>query len=133
MTSLENFNRRPAGPAFSQPDAFFDLFYLFAGDPALDSDDVRLRQLVSRMRQTIGQLAVIGKNNDSRRIGVQPAHTEDTLRTMDQIDRLFPALGIAIRADHAPRLIQQKIDLSDRANRFTVYGDNVLIRIDKGR
>ena len=93
MSAFEDFYRRPAGFAFGQPDSFFELLDLFAGNFTFDPDDIGLGNSVSGMRQPVRQLAIVGQDNQAGGIGVESADTKDSLVGMDKVNGLFLPLG----------------------------------------
>jgi len=74
------------------------------------------------MCEPVGQLAVIGQDNQAGGIGVESADAKDTLVSTDKINGLFPAARITVRTDDALGLIQKKIDFLCRANFFAEDG-----------
>jgi hypothetical protein len=57
---------------------------LFADGGALDHRPVGLVDLEARVRQPVGEVAVVGQQDQPRRIGVEPPHRIEPLRCLHE-------------------------------------------------
>ena len=65
---------------------------------ALDIGDVGLLDAVARMREPVGEIAVVREQEHAARVDVQPADRNDARLVADEIDDGRAALGIAARS-----------------------------------
>jgi len=72
-------------------------------------------KVVARVGQTVGEVAVVGQQQQPRRVHVQPAHGKepDARRVVHQVHGPPPPVVVGVRADDAPGLEQQHVDLAD--------------------
>ena len=75
--------------------------------------EVGLEHLVGRMCHAVGELSVIGEQDEPRGLGVQPADVEesDTVRHPLQVGEIWAALRIVHRRDDATRLVEHVVDV----------------------
>lgn len=80
---------------------------------AVECDVVALRNLVARMTQSICELPIVGEDEKSGRIKVEPpdAIESRTRWMLNKIDRARAPLRVAIGADRAPRLEEDDVDV----------------------
>ena len=90
---------------------------------------VDLLDAVPRMREPVGQLAVVGDEDQPFARHVEPADAEGARRVgRQQVDDARPAGRIARRADHARRLVDGKVDeLRPACSDFAVDADFLLL------
>ena len=79
------------------------------GRIALDLGDVDLVDLVARVREPVGELAVVGEQEHTGRVGVEPADRDDARRMVDEVDDRRPAARVARRRDDPGRLVQEHV------------------------
>jgi len=82
----------------------------------------------------VGELAVVGQQDQAGRVRVQPADREQAKGAADQADDGRASLRIARRRDDARRLVDRVDDASDRvvANAPAVERD-LVARLDPAR
>ncbi len=131
------FRRAPsfAGVAVVEEHAVLELAEGLVIDPAAHGDVIRLVHLVTRVTQAVGELAVVGQQQESGGVHVQTPDGEETRfrRMLDEIDRARATLGIAVRADHAARLEEHDVDRPLRPHDLPVDDDAVVFGINPGR
>ena len=71
---------------------------------------VLLLHPVGGMGEAVGQLAVVGQQQETLGVGVQASHGEHPGLPGHQAHRCGPALGIGRGRDRAPRLVEQVVD-----------------------
>jgi uncharacterized protein with GYD domain len=79
------------------------------GGLALDLGLVDLLDLVARMREPVRELAVVGEQERSGRVGVQPPDGDDPRGMLDELDDGGPALWVAGGGDHARGLVEEHV------------------------
>ena len=72
--------------------------------------DVDLLDLVARVREAVGERAVVGQEQHAGGVGVEAADRDDSRRVVDQLDDGRPAAGVAGGGDDAGRLVQEHVD-----------------------
>ncbi len=86
------------------------------------------------MRHTIGQLAVVGDQQQAFRFLVEPADCENPFAKLrEQVDDARTSRRIVIRADNSSRLVERKVDLALQLNLFAVEFNLLGIRIGTER
>ena len=99
------------GKTFGQVNTLAELGQILGLDAAGNFDDVRLLHAIARMRQAVGQLAVVGQEDQALAVHVEATDREHALPTIgQQIDHARPTRRIAIGADHASRLVDQVVN-----------------------
>ncbi len=75
-----------------------------ARDLPLDLRDVHLGDAERRVREHVGELAVVREHEQAARVGIQSAHVvEPFLPVLGELAQIGPAALVAHRADHAAR------------------------------
>ena len=74
---------------------------------AAQLDPIGLRHLVAGMGEAIGQLAVIGEQQQAGRVGVEPAHRVEPGLGVDQRDHSRPIARLLRGRDHPRRLVHR--------------------------
>jgi len=99
--------RRARAP-LGQPDAPAQPPHVVLRHVARHDGHVRLRHLVARVREAVGQQAVVCHQQKAPRVAVQPPHREQTrLRVrLHQVHRPRPAGRVEVRAHDALRLVE---------------------------
>ena len=120
------------GFALGKPDTLIEFFDVFAFDSPFDFGEVGLGQAVLWMGETIGQVVIIGEDNQTRSIDVEPTNAEDSMACGDKVDGFCPALGVKIGADDALGFIKQEIDFWLGLNLFSCGYYSVLVDVRKG-
>ena len=102
-----------------------------ATGPPVDSGQVFLVEPVARVGDAVGQLAVVGEQQQALRVGVEAADGEHPRLGGDQLDDRGAAVRVAGRRDDAAWLVQQVVDEPGLgADRRTVDLDEVDLRVD---
>ena len=80
---------------------------------SIKRDVVTLRNFVARMRESIGELAIVGENEQARGIEIQSTDAIQArlLRMIDKINRARTTFGIAVGAHRATRLEEHHIEV----------------------
>ena len=121
---------------FDQPlgdvDAFTHLTHGFRINFAGHHDSVNLANLIFRVRQTLGQFAIVGHQDQPFAAAVEPADRKNAFGRRDQIDHPRSALGIAIGGHHADGFVDGKVNQSLRPQQRSVDFDFVVVRVDGG-
>ena len=74
--------------------------------------DVGLLQLVRRVGDPLGEVAVVGQQDEALGVGVEPADVEEPLGPVgDQLAQRATALRVRHRRDHAPGLVERQVDV----------------------
>lgn len=101
-----------AAMPITEPDARLHFGQLLGRENTVDDRAICFRHAVTRMRQMLRQLAIIGEQQQPLGIGIEPADREDALTDIgrEQIDRAdLGPLG-DVRAIHALGLVEEEID-----------------------
>src|SRR5262249_25505958 len=86
-----------------------------------------------RVRQPVGQLAVVGQEHQAGALLVEPADGVDTLGDLrQQVDDPGLARGVAIGRNVALGLVDGVIDAPLGVDLLAVDGDLLLVRVDAG-
>ncbi len=113
-----------AGPghgdrAVVEGDAVLDRAQRGLGDLARHLDDVGLVHLVRGVRQPVGEVTVVGQDQQTLAVGVQPADVKQPLggrSAPTQVGhRRAPALWVVHRGDHTARLVQCEVSTAAEA------------------
>ncbi len=86
---------------------------------------VDLLHLVARMRQPVGQIAVVGEKKRPGRVGVEPSHRYHPRLTRHQLDDSGPTLRISRGRHHTRGLVQQQIGELLLHDRLSVHFDAI--------
>jgi hypothetical protein len=125
----------PLGPGLplGEPDPILELpQVLLVGLPG-DQDAVDLLDAIARVCQAIGEVAVVGQQDQPGAVLVQSADREDALSDSGkQIDHPGTPRRIGVGRDVASRLVDGEVNQSFLANRLTIDGDLVAIGIHPG-
>ena len=96
-----------------------------------DLDVVDLFHAVPRMREAVGQLAVVGHQDQAFARHVEPADAVGSRGVGRQhVDDPRPAGGIPRRADDALRLVYREVDRLGVWQDFAVDADFLFMRVD---
>ena len=82
------------------------------------------------MRKPVGQLAVVGDQDQSFARFVEPSDREQALVAGGQIDYPRAARWIAVGGQNADRLVDREIDQAAPAQRFAIDANLLPLRID---
>ena len=77
---------------------------------ALDLGEVLLLDAVARVREPVGQLAVVGEQQQPLGVGVEPADREHAGLGRDEVDDGGSAVGVLGRRHDTGRLVQEVVD-----------------------
>src|SRR5205814_7653239 len=97
---------------------------------ALDAHRVLALEAVTRMHQTVGELAIIGEKEQPRAVDVEPADCNPAARRQPRKDRRPPG-GVAARDELAFRLVVHEDApgaLASDIDRAAIDGDGVARR-----
>ena len=89
------------GFTLGKPDTFIYFLDVFAFDSAFDFGKIGLGDAVFWVGQAIGEVVIVGEDNQARGIDVEPANAEDSMACGDKVDGFGPALWVRIGADNA--------------------------------
>ncbi|SIJ35147.1 Uncharacterised protein [Mycobacteroides abscessus subsp. abscessus] len=104
------------------------------GDLPLDLREVGLGDLVAGMGEAVGQLPVVGEQDEALGVGVEASDVEDPLGAVaDVVAEVLAPLGVLHRRDDPGGLVEREVDLL-RARRDPqgVDVDRLGLRIDAG-
>lgn len=132
MPSFEYFDGGARGFALGKPDTLIKFFDVFALDSALHLGDICPGQSISGVRQAVDQFVIVGEDNQSCGIDVEPANAKDSPAGGDEVDCLGSALGVKIGANHALGLIEEEINLWLGLNSFAGDNDCVFVEVREG-
>ena len=119
------------GEAFGQVDAAVKLREHFLLDLPGDLDVVNLFDAVPRMREAVGQLAVVGDEDQPFARHIEPADAKHARRIRrQQIGHARPAGRIARRGNDAGRLVDGEVHQLRLRQHFAIDANFLLQRID---
>jgi len=81
------------------------------------------------VRQAVDQFVIVGEDNQSCGIDVEPANAEDSLAGGDEVDCFGSALWVKIGANYALGLIEEEINLWLGLNSFPCDNDCVFVDV----
>src|SRR5579872_2618825 len=94
---LELLDAASADVALAEVDAFEELLDVLSGGPAGNLDDIGLVDAEARVRQAIGQVAVVGEQQQALAIFVEPADGVDALGDVrHEVDGPGTASGVVV-------------------------------------
>lgn len=129
MSSFEYFYGGVRGFALGQPDTLIKFFDVFALDFALHISDICPGQSISWMCQVVDQFVIVGDDNQSCGIDVEPANAKDSLAGGYEVDCLGSALGVKVGANHALGLIEEEINLRLGLDSFACRNDCIFVEV----
>lgn len=91
----------------------------------IEQHPVFFLNLEARMRQPIGQVAVVGQEQESLAVGVEPSDGKEPRIIRHQPDNRRPALRVEGGRDDADRLMQRQV-----ATRIARYGHLDKLAVD---
>jgi hypothetical protein len=98
---------------------------------ALETHAVGLDHAVARVHEPVRQLAVVREDEQSARIGVEPAHRKQARARRHELADGAPPLGVVERGDHADRLVEHVVAQRRRSGqRPALHRDPVALRLD---
>ena len=93
----------------------------------LDSRPIGPRHLEARVGERVGEVAVVGEQDQAGAVGVQATDRVQALPGGHEVDDRGPAVRVGRRGDHAGRLVQRVDDARARpADQLAVDGDRLL-------
>ncbi len=102
----------------------------FGGRDSLHMAQIKLGDTISRMRHAIGQLAVVGDEQQAFRLFVEPADRENPFAKLwEQVDDSRTPRRIMVRADHSARLVEREVDLALQLDLLAIEFNLLRIRI----
>ena len=90
---------------------------------------VLLLDAEARVGEPVGQLAVVGQQQQALRVGVEPADGEHPRLGRHEVDDGGPAMGVLGRRDDAGGLVEQVVDEAG-AHRDDVAVDLDVVPVD---
>ncbi len=95
---------------------------------------IHLRDGVPRVRQPLGQIAIVGDDQQSLTILIQTTDAEQPpVMVRKQLDHALAALRIGVGAQIPAGLVQQEVGPSSRLELLAIEPDIVLVRVDLER
>lgn len=132
LGSADLVNLRRSGEAVFEFDAPFERIDFGVIEHALHFNEIRLRHMVARMEQRLGQVAMIRQQHEPFTIEIQPADREHSHR--DPMQVVFhggAAFGIIERGHDVLGLVQNQVNIRlCGPQMFAVDLDVVAIRIN---
>jgi len=118
------------GFALGKPDALVEFFDVFAFDSSFYFGEIGFGDAIFWVGQAVGEVVIIGEDNQARCVEVEPANTEDSMACGDEVDGFGPALWVKIGADDAFGFIEKEINLGLVLNSLAVgfYGVRIDVR-----
>src|SRR6516164_5305043 len=111
----------------TEPDAFEELLKVGGGGDSHHLDQVGFLDTKARMHELVGQLAVVGQEEQPFAGLIQTANGVDALVDLrDELNRPRPSGGVAVRAEVAPRFVDQPVNMTLRADRLTINTNALL-------
>src|SRR5262249_15321868 len=97
-------------------------------------DLVDARDLVTRMEQPVGELAIVGEKDEPLGVVVEPAHRVEPAELLrEEIDDDRPPFRIASARDVATRLVKERVARGGfRRQRPAVDGDRIALGVGLG-
>jgi len=120
------------GHPLRQADAAAELVDGVRGGDPRDLNEVFLLDAIPGMGEEIGQLTVVGDEDQPFAHPVEPADREQSLFPRDEIDDAGPAIGVEVRGHHADRLGEHVDDALRVGEPLTVDADLLAEGIDAG-
>src|SRR5262249_36550052 len=109
----------------------FSKHFLF--DLSFDQSDVFFMDSVTRMSASQSEFTVIGKENESLAIKVQPAHRMQQAPFLwKQFVNSRPDQFVVAGADQPRGLVQRDVDFAPAAYRLSVHCNAAVSRVDSG-
>lgn len=127
LLELDRFHTRNA---FCQSDTAAKEVEIALSQMAVTTDKIGFFDPVPRVRQTIGQCPVVRNQDQSFRGAIQSADWKQPEVGMDQINHPRPTTGVAVRANHSKRFIEQEIGTLGLRQRNTVDSNFLAERVD---
>ena len=124
------------GATVDQVETATDLVENVVLDASLHGDVVPLVNPVARMGQSVGEIAVVGEQQQTRALEIETTHAEEPAlrRMIDEIEGELPSLGILGRAHVALGLEQHDVVVSTPfLDPATVYSDVIGLRVHEAR
>ena len=111
-----------------------ELLFLFGCELAFRFDQVSLRHVAARGGDGVGELTVVGKQNETFAVIIEPAHGIDAaFHAVQEIENRGRALRVAGGADHAVGLVERDVDkVLGLADQLAVDLDVVALRVGFG-
>ena len=91
---------------------------------------VLLLDAEARMGEAVGQLAVVGEEQQALRVGVEPAHGEHPRLGGHEVDHGRAAVGVLGRRDDAGGLVEQVVDQARACTETDVAVDLDVVVVD---
>ena len=108
---LDRFDAPRLDLAVAEVNPLEQLLQIVARWLAGDLHEIGLSDAETRMHEPIGQIAVVGEQQQSFAVLVEPAHGVDPLGDLGhQVDGARPAGGVAVGAQVAARFVDEPID-----------------------
>lgn len=120
------------GFALGKPDALVEFFDVFAFDSPFDFGEIGLGDAVFWVGQAVGEVVIVGEDNQARGIDIEPANAEDSMTCGDKVDGFGSALWVKIGAYNAFGFIEKEINFWLGLNPLAGGYYCVLVEVRKG-
>ena len=127
----EAADRRGSGRAVVQLDALRQPCNDVVARLSDDLGDVGLLDAVPRMGESMSERPVVGEEQHTRRVAVEPADRNDADVASDEVDDGRPPLRVTGRRDRAPRLVEKHVPERLSPDLATVDDDDVGTRDER--
>ncbi len=124
-------NRLGFRHAFGQMDAPLEFPQFSRRRMTGDTNPIGLFDSVPRVSQRVGEVAVVGQENEPRTGSVEAADGEESFAARYEVDHTAASLRVPVRANHADRLVDRVIPSAlGGPQRFPVDANRVAKGID---
>jgi hypothetical protein len=122
-----------AGFSILELDSVAPLVHVLVLHDSQQLDDVRLGDGLTRVHETLGEIAVVGHDEHSARVEVEPSHRIDPSRHVgQQLANAGAAFGVTHCGDDATWLVQSRVDSRFSDDSASVDLDVTRARVDFG-
>jgi hypothetical protein len=135
VRTLLDAQLRPGGASFGQVHALADRLERLAFDASAHFGPIGLGDSVTRVRDLVREVAVVGEQDQALALLVEPADRVDAAlaRVGDQVDGARARLALLVGADHALGLVEQVVAVAgQRLDELAFDLDARLLEIDLG-
>jgi hypothetical protein len=116
--------------ALRQPDALPKTIEQFRGRHTGNLHEVFLLDAIPGMRQEVGELTVIGEQDEPFAHAIETPHRKQPAVTRHEINHPRPSGRVVIRRHHADRFVKEKDDPLGVWQPLTVHANFLVLRID---
>jgi hypothetical protein len=130
--TLLDAHARHACKTFCQVDTMTQLANRLNTWISRNTDTIRLFNSVTRMRQAIGQIAIVRQHQEPFTEAIEPPDAKKTNIVGYEIYNALPSLGIPVGRDHPRRLVQRQINRTGLSQHNAIQTDLLAVGIDSG-